>query len=377
MVAVAVRELEKRFGRTVVLEQISIDVPDGAFAVLVGPSGCGKSTLLRLLAGLERPDKGSIRFGEREVSQLEPRERDVAMVFQSYALYPHLTVRDNLGFGLKLRKTAPAEIHKRVDEVSEMLGLGQLLERMPRELSGGQRQRVAMGRAIVRRPALFLFDEPLSNLDAALRAQVRVDIRQLHQRLETTSVYVTHDQVEAMTLADVMFVLHAGRVEQSGAPLEVYHRPATRFVASFLGSPAMNFLEGRVERGDDGGFVAVLGREGSTERVPLDAQAFGKALEPGRAATVGIRPHDFAVSGAALTAGSGRPAVRGAPSPVAIALSLTEALGGETYAHGKLAGQSVVARLDPSCPAKAGDTLLVSPTDVHLFDPESGRSLRC
>jgi ABC-type sugar transport system ATPase subunit len=377
MVAVAVRELHKRFGRTVVLERVSIDVPDGAFAVLVGPSGCGKSTLLRLLAGLEQPDQGSIRFGEREVAQLAPRDRDVAMVFQSYALYPHLSVRDNLGFGLRLRKTAPAEIKRRVDEVSEMLGLGQLLERMPRELSGGQRQRVAMGRAIVRRPALFLFDEPLSNLDAALRAQVRVDIRKLHQQLETTSVYVTHDQVEAMTLADVMFVLHAGRVEQSGTPLDIYHRPATRFVASFLGSPAMNFLAGRLEQADGAGWVAVLGAKDSTERVKLDAESFGKSLVAGKAVTVGIRPHDFALLEPAAAAGADDRSAAGGGPAVAIAVSLAEALGGETYAHGTLAGQDVVARLDPGCPTKAGDTLRVVPSDVHLFDPESGRSLRC
>src|SRR6185437_11126202 len=253
MASVSVQALDKQFGQTRVLSGVSLEIPDGAFAVLVGPSGCGKSTLLRLLAGLEQADTGAIRFGGRDVTRLEPRERDIAMVFQSYALYPHLTVRDNLAFGLKLRKADPAEIARRVAEASEMLGLGPLLDRLPRMLSGGQRQRVAMGRAIVRRPQLFLFDEPLSNLDAALRAQVRVDIRKLHDRLGATSVYVTHDQVEAMTLADVLFVLNKGKVEQAGAPLEIYSRPATRFVAGFMGSPAMNFFPGVLEE-ENGSF---------------------------------------------------------------------------------------------------------------------------
>jgi sn-glycerol 3-phosphate transport system ATP-binding protein/multiple sugar transport system ATP-binding protein len=227
MAKVLVSGLNKQFGQTHVLKGVDVAIPDGAFAVLVGPSGCGKSTLLRVLAGLEQADAGTIHFGDREVTRLEPRERDIAMVFQSYALYPHLSVRDNLGFGLKLRKADPAEIARRVAEASDMLGLGPLLDRLPKQLSGGQRQRVAMGRAIVRRPQLFLFDEPLSNLDAALRSQVRVDIRKLHDRLGATSIYVTHDQVEAMTLADVMFVLNKGVVEQSGAPLDIYARPAT------------------------------------------------------------------------------------------------------------------------------------------------------
>jgi len=384
MVAVAVRELVKRFGSTLVLDRVSIEVPDGAFAVLVGPSGCGKSTLLRQLAGLDRPDSGSIKFGEREVAELPPRDRDVAMVFQSYALYPHLSVRDNLGFGLKLRKTAKAEIERRIDEVSDMLGLADLLERMPRALSGGQRQRVAMGRAIVRRPKLFLFDEPLSNLDAALRAQVRVDIRKLHQQLGVTSVYVTHDQVEAMTLADVMFVLHAGQVEQRGAPLDIYHRPATRFVASFLGSPAMNFLPGRLAKDANVGWVAVLGTGDAEERVRLDADSFGDALKEGREVTAGIRPHDFAVLDAsgAMVGGQGQDTVApttgpGSGAAVHIEVSLAEALGGETYVHGVLAGQPLVVRLDPSCPTRAGEKLAVVPTDVHLFDPKDGRSLRC
>jgi sn-glycerol 3-phosphate transport system ATP-binding protein/multiple sugar transport system ATP-binding protein len=368
MVAVAVRELEKRFGDVVVLDRVSLDVPDGSFAVLVGPSGCGKSTLLRLLAGLEEPDGGRIEFGGRDVTGLPPRERDVAMVFQSYALYPHLTVRDNLGFGLKLRKTEPQKIARRVDEVSSMLGLSQLLERMPRELSGGQRQRVAMGRAIVRRPSLFMFDEPLSNLDAALRAQVRVDIRKLHQKLATTSIYVTHDQVEAMTLADVMFVINKGRVEQQGAPLEVYHRPATKFVASFLGSPAMNFLQGTIGKGERDGLVVELGSADDRHRLAIDRAQFSDELDEGMAVTVGIRPHDIALAAADGSCGT--------PSSLPFDVNLTEALGGETYAYGRLCAQDVVLRLDPSCPAEEGERIAVALEAVHLFDAGDGRSLR-
>ncbi|MCC6528374.1 MAG: ATP-binding cassette domain-containing protein, partial [Polyangiaceae bacterium] len=295
MVAISCKGVAKRFGSTVVLDGVSLEVPDGAFAVLVGPSGCGKSTLLRLLAGLERADLGSICFGERDVGELAPRERDIAMVFQSYALYPHLTVRDNLAFGLRLRKTPKPDIEARVREVSGMLGLEKLLDRMPRELSGGQRQRVAMGRAIARRAQVFLFDEPLSNLDASLRAAVRVEIRRLHLELRTTSVYVTHDQVEAMTLADVMFVLNKGRIEQSGAPLDIYDRPATRFVAGFLGSPAMNFLEARVATGGDAraGGTGLALEVGAGASLPLEPGAFAGEVAKGAKVTVGVRPHDF------------------------------------------------------------------------------------
>jgi len=362
VVALSIRELSKRFGDTVVLKEVDLAVPDGAFAVLVGPSGCGKSTLLRLLAGLERPTTGSILFGDKDVTRLEPRERDVAMVFQSYALYPHLNVRDNLAFGLKLRKEDPAEIGKRVAEVSEMLGLAALLDRMPRALSGGQRQRVAMGRAVVRRPSLFLFDEPLSNLDAALRAQVRVNIRKLHAQLATTSVYVTHDQVEAMTLADVMFILNGGIVEQSGKPLEIYDAPATRFVASFLGSPAMNFLDGTVARDGDGTVVEV-GKGSSSVQVAVDPDRFTK-LEEGRAVCLGVRPHDLV-------------AARGDDRPVPVAVTFTEALGGETYAHGDLAGFPVVARLDATTRVQPGDQLKLVPKRLQLFDADTGKTLRC
>src|SRR5690606_5990368 len=263
------------------------DIADGSFAVLVGPSGCGKSTLLRLLAGLERGSAGTIEFGDRVVPHLEPRDRDIAMVFQSYALYPHMSVRRNLEFGLRLRNTDAATMKRRVEEVARMLDIAHLLDRLPKALSGGQRQRVAMGRAIVRRPALFLFDEPLSNLDPALRAQVRVDIRKLHDELGVTSVYVTHDQVEAMTLADVLFVLQGGEVQQRGRPIDVYREPANRFVAGFLGSPAMNFGK------------TTLARDGADWRAGAlairEAEAFGE-LADGREVIVGVRPHDLRVS---------------------------------------------------------------------------------
>jgi sn-glycerol 3-phosphate transport system ATP-binding protein/multiple sugar transport system ATP-binding protein len=360
MASVTVSSLTKRFGNTEVLKGVTIEVPEGSFAVLVGPSGCGKSTLLRLLAGLESADTGAIKFGERDVTRLEPRDRDIAMVFQSYALYPHLTVRENLAFGLKLRKTDKAEIEKRVAEASEVLGLGPLLDRLPKALSGGQRQRVAMGRAIVRRPSLFLFDEPLSNLDAALRSQVRVDIRKLHDRLNATSVYVTHDQVEAMTLADVLFVLNKGVVEQSGAPLEVYATPRTRFVAGFLGSPAMNFVDVKITE-KDGAFRAV-GKGGFS--MPLAQESFGGELQNGREVTLGVRPHEVE-----LVEGDND---EGVPFEV----SIVEALGAESYAHGILGGSNVVARIDASSGIKKGQTIRVALRNVHLFDAKTGLSLR-
>ena len=356
MTAVNIDAIDKRFGETPVLKGVSLAIPDGAFAVLVGPSGCGKSTLLRLLAGLEQADSGTIRFGDRDVTRLEPRDRDVAMVFQSYALYPHLTVRDNLAFGLKLRRADPAEIRRRVAEAAAMLDLGPLLDRLPRMLSGGQRQRVAMGRAIVRRPQLFLFDEPLSNLDAALRSKVRVDIRRLHDQLGATSVYVTHDQVEAMTLADVMFVLNKGVVEQAGAPLEIYARPATTFVAGFMGMPAMNFFDGTLEREGDRWSVTA-----GDVAAAVDEARFGDALSPGRRVTVGVRPHDVRL----VAEGEGSP----------LSVTIVEALGTESFAHGSLAGAPFVARVAPDAQVRKGDRIHVELATMHLFDAESGVSL--
>src|SRR6188768_2405649 len=249
MASVAIRDVRKAFGATAVIHGVDISIRDGEFVVLVGPSGCGKSTLLRMIAGLENITGGEIRIGDRVVNRLPPKERDVAMVFQNYALYPHMTVADNMAFSMKLRGAPKSEIDERVNRAAAILGLSQLLQRFPRQLSGGQRQRVAMGRAIVRDPQVFLFDEPLSNLDAKLRVQMRTEIKELHQRLKTTTIYVTHDQVEAMTMADRIVVMQAGRIEQMGAPLDLFDRPANVFVAGFIGSPAMNLLKGRVAGG--------------------------------------------------------------------------------------------------------------------------------
>jgi sn-glycerol 3-phosphate transport system ATP-binding protein/multiple sugar transport system ATP-binding protein len=360
--SVTIRGVEKRFGQTRVLSGVDIDVPDGGFAVLVGPSGCGKSTLLRLIAGLEEADAGSIRFGDTDVTRLPPRDRDIAMVFQSYALYPHLTVRDNLAFGLELRKTPKPEIESRIREASEMLGLEQLLARFPRQLSGGQRQRVAMGRAIVRRAQVFLFDEPLSNLDAALRAQVRVDIRKLHDRIGATSIYVTHDQVEAMTLADRIFVLNKGLVEQSGPPLDVYARPATRFVAAFLGSPAMNFVDATLEQKEGRWTVSAPG-----VNVRPPESALGDSPAPGPC-VLGVRPHDVASPEEVGSRSAGE---------IRATVDVLEALGTESFAHCTVAGAAFVARLPgASRPARGSElSLSVAADHVHVFDPERGRAL--
>ena len=358
MASLSLRGIRKQLGANPILRGIDLEVDDGELAVLVGPSGCGKSTLLRTVAGLEEPDEGSVRIGDRDVTRAAPRERDIAMVFQSYALYPHLTVRDNLAFGMRLRGETEATITRRIDEVAAMLGLAPLLARFPREMSGGQRQRVAMGRAIARRPALFLFDEPLSNLDAALRAQVRVDIKKLHAQLKATMLYVTHDQVEAMTLADRLVVLNGGKVEQQGPPLDVYHQPTTRFVAAFLGSPAMNFVDAKITANGDS-----VTADGLSVRV--DRARFVK-LEAGRAVTIGIRPHDVLTS-------------VGDEHTITLGVDVIEAMGFEAYAHGTVGKTGFVARLEADAKSlpREGDrlTLRVSPDAVHLFDPESGRSL--
>src|SRR5574338_953888 len=285
MASVSFRNVEKVFGTTKVLHGISFDIRDGEFMVLVGPSGCGKSTLLRMLAGLEEITSGTIAVDGRPVNDVDSKDRDIAMVFQSYALYPHMTVRDNMGFSLRLRKADRAEIESRVARAAKILNLEPYLDRYPRELSGGQRQRVAMGRAIVRDPKVFLFDEPLSNLDAKLRVQMRSEIKALHQRLRTTTVYVTHDQIEAMTMADRIVVMHDGVVEQIGSPLELYDRPANAFVATFIGSPAMNMLDGRI--GPDRASVEL---DGGT-RVILPAVTG----EAGQSVKLGIRPEHLAL----------------------------------------------------------------------------------
>ena len=332
------------FWTTTILKGVDLDVGAGQFCVLVGSSGCGKSTLLRCIAGLEEPEEGGIYFGDKNVTHLEPRERDIAMVFQSYALYPHLTVADNLAFGLKLRRMPSAEIQKRISDVSEMLGLSALLTRYPRELSGGQRQRVAMGRAIARRSPIYLFDEPLSNLDAKLRGQVRVEIRKLHDQLGATSIYVTHDQVEAMTLADIMVVLHQGRVEQIGAPLEVYRQPASKFVAGFLGTPTMAFLPAKIV---------------NRKTVKLDSGAELAvdlvAGEPGQKVEIGVRAQDVLIEPSGSLSGK---------------VEVVEALGSETFAHVQGEGWQMVVRSDADRLIRRGEQvkLKIPPSAIHVFD---------
>jgi multiple sugar transport system ATP-binding protein len=365
MAGVSLRGVVKRYGDLQVVHGIDLEIAPEEFVVFVGPSGCGKSTLLRMIAGLETISGGEILIDGRVVNDVPPRGRDIAMVFQDYALYPHMSVRENMGFGLKMRGAAQAETAARVDEAARILQIEHLLDRKPRQLSGGQRQRVAMGRAIVRDPVAFLFDEPLSNLDAKLRTEMRTEIKRLHGRLRTTVVYVTHDQVEAMTLADRIVVLKGGRIEQVGTPDEIYNRPASHFVAGFTGSPPMNFVPARVVR-NGAGMEVDLGPAG---RVPLaDGHAAAAAAADGREVLFGIRPEHIA-------------AFRGEPRPgharAELAVSVVEPLGSDTLAFLQVGGREIVARLSPEDAPRAGDRLPVeiNLSRVHLFDPETGRSL--
>jgi sn-glycerol 3-phosphate transport system ATP-binding protein len=355
MAGVELEEVHKSFGRTEVIKGVSTRVDDGEMRVVLGPSGCGKSTVLRMIAGLEVVSAGTIRIGERVVNDLEPKDRDIAMVFQTYALYPHMSVYDNMAYGLRNRGTPKVEIERRVREAAQILGLAELLERKPRQLSGGQRQRVAMGRAIVREPAAFLFDEPLSNLDAKLRVQMRIEIKQLQQRLGTTGIYVTHDQVEAMTLGDRLMVMNAGRVEQIGTPLEVYERPASVFVAGFIGSPGMNLLDATIA--EDGWGVLV---DGARLALP---EALGS--QANRPVTLGVRPEHLT----AAAVGSGVP----------LDVLLVEMLGADTIAHGRVSssGAPLTTRLHGTSTVAPGDRLqlMIEPRHLHLFDPLSGRRL--
>ena len=350
MAAVVIASVQKHFGSTHVIRGVDVSIADGEFCVLVGPSGCGKSTLLRMIAGLEEIGGGEIRIGDRVVNRVPPKERDVAMVFQNYALYPHMTVRDNMSFALMLAKTPKDEIARKVDRAAEILGLGVLLDRYPRQLSGGQRQRVAMGRAIVRDPQVFLFDEPLSNLDAKLRVAMRTEIRELHQRLKTTSIYVTHDQIEAMTMADKIVVMRDGIVEQIGAPLELYDHPANTFVAGFIGSPAMNMLAG-VARGPS---VALA--SGTSVPAPL-------AAGDGREVLYGIRPEHLAL---------GDPAA-GLPAEVVV----VEPTGADTQVVCRVGTQDVIAMLRDRVACRPGDRVGLMPdaSRAHLFDAGSGARL--
>jgi sn-glycerol 3-phosphate transport system ATP-binding protein len=357
MAALSLRNVVKRYGSgpsaNAVIHGVNAEITDGEFIVIVGPSGCGKSTLLRMVAGLEEISDGEIAIGGRVVNQVEPAQRDIAMVFQNYALYPHMSVFDNMAYGLKIAGLPKAEIRNRVDKAARILALDGLLERRPRQLSGGQRQRVAMGRAIVRQPQVFLFDEPLSNLDAKLRAQTRLEIRKLHAELGITSLFVTHDQVEAMTLAQRMIVMNAGRVEQIGSPEEVYARPASTFVAGFIGSPPMNLLTGRAEAGE---FVC------GDLRLPLP----GPAAREGEL-LLGLRP-EHAGHPDGTTSSTGWP----------LQVELVEMLGAERLVHGRLGGQDFTWRLDATLPAPAvGSTQWLHPSErqLHWFDPATTRRI--
>ena len=339
-------------GKNQIIQSIDLDVADGEFIVMVGPSGCGKSTLLRMVAGLERTTSGDIYINDQRVTELEPKDRGIAMVFQNYALYPHMTVFDNMAYGLKIRGFGKAQILARVEEAARILELGPLLKRKPRELSGGQRQRVAMGRAIVREPAVFLFDEPLSNLDAKLRVQMRLELQQLHRRLRTTSLYVTHDQVEAMTLAERVIVMNKGIAEQIGTPSEVYRRPASLFVASFIGSPAMNLLPGQLTT--DG--TSLVMEDGFELPLPVPRPEWG-----GRELTIGIRPEHIQLT-------------EDTQNGIPMVLNTLELLGADNLAHGKLAGSGVVVRLSHEVFPTAGSLLRLDfpAKALHFFDTQTG-----
>ena len=361
MAGVRLEKVGKTYGETRVLSGLDLDVADGEFLVLVGPSGCGKSTALRLVAGLDEPTEGTIAIGGQVVNGVPPRDRDIAMVFQSYALYPHMTVRENLRFGLEMRKVPAAEAEARLTDAAEYLGLAPYLDRRPRQLSGGQRQRVALGRALVRRPAVFLFDEPLSNLDAALRVSMRAELARLQERYATTSIYVTHDQVEAMTLGHRIAVLYGGLLQQVGAPLDVYRDPANLFVAGFLGTPAINRLEARVA-GDGAG----LAGDGFTLPLPPPLAA---AAQAGRRVVVGLRPEHLHEEPAPSRA------------PLAVRVTMVEPLGHEVIVHGRVGdapGAAVAARIASPRPPEAGATLSLyaDAAGMLLFDAETGVRLR-
>ena len=355
MASVSFRNIEKSFGKTKIIHGISFDIQDGEFVVLVGPSGCGKSTLLRMLAGLEEITAGDIAVDDRVVNELESKDRDIAMVFQSYALYPHMTVRDNMAFSLKLRKENEKLTAERVSKAAKILNLDALLDRYPRELSGGQRQRVAMGRAIVRDPKVFLFDEPLSNLDAKLRVSMRAEIKALHQRLKTTTVYVTHDQIEAMTLADRIVVMHDGIIEQIGTPLELFDRPGNLFVAQFIGSPSMNVFEGTL-RGSNGQFaVEALG-----VNWPVRSVSQGR---DGQAVSYGIRPGDISIS----NSGQG----------IEAKVIVVEPTGAETELLLEVGGTQIVTVMHGRTDAKPDDIvrLSIDANKAHIFEMQTGKRL--
>jgi multiple sugar transport system ATP-binding protein len=356
MASVAIRDVRKSFGTAAVIHGVDVTIADGEFVVLVGPSGCGKTTLLRMIAGLENISGGEISIGNRVVNNLPPKERDIAMVFQNYALYPHMTVAANMAFSMKLRGAEQSEIDTRVNRAAEILGLGPYLERFPRQLSGGQRQRVAMGRAIVRDPQVFLFDEPLSNLDAKLRVQMRTEIKELHQRLKTTTVYVTHDQIEAMTMADKIVVMHDGIVEQIGTPLQLYDNPANQFVAGFIGSPAMNFIKGTLKRSNGKNAVEIPGGQ----RLPTLDNVGG---DDGQAVIYGVRPEHFDIG----KNGGGMP----------VNVHVVEPTGADTFVYGDVGGSKLCAVFSERHEFRNGEvvSLIPRPESTHVFDATSGKRM--
>ncbi|WP_339859995.1 sn-glycerol-3-phosphate ABC transporter ATP-binding protein UgpC [Thalassospira alkalitolerans] len=360
MAQVHLRNVVKKYGVLEVVHAINLDIADSEFVVLVGPSGCGKSTTLRMVAGLEAISGGEVHIGGRVVNDLPPRERNISMVFQNYALYPHMSVRENLGFSLKISKRSQADIDKAVDEAAEILSLTPLLDRKPGALSGGQRQRVAMGRAIVRHPEVFLFDEPLSNLDAKLRTQMRVEIKKLHQKLKSTIIYVTHDQVEAMTLADRIVIMRDGHIEQIGTPLDVFENPENTFVATFIGSPPMNLLDGVVKEGQ------IEFADGTCLAVPPAYSTYD-----GQAVTFGVRADNIMPVGHALPRGEHM-------AEVEMTVDLTEPLGTETLLFTVLAGTEVQAKMLNPRPVQSGErmTFQIMLDKCHLFDADTGATLK-
>ncbi|MBL4646710.1 MAG: sugar ABC transporter ATP-binding protein [Hyphomicrobiales bacterium] len=352
MATVSIKNLVKSFDKTEVLHGINLDVADGEFIVLVGPSGCGKSTTLRIIAGLEDVSSGEIYIGDKMVNNLEPKHRDIAMVFQNYAIYPHMTVRKNIGFGLRTSKLSKPDREKRIDEVAEILAMTELLERRPSQLSGGQRQRVAIGRAMVRDPAVFLFDEPLSNLDAQLRTQMRLEIKKLHQRVKSTIIFVTHDQVEAMTMADRIVIMKDGDIQQIGTPFEVFHEPANMFVAQFIGAPSMNMIEGVWKDGS----VKISNNLSIAMKVE-------RQIADGTKVVLGLRPDD-------LTVGDEQKLFEGT-------VHVLEPLGAETLVYVTVDGREVIAKASGRTPPKMGATVSLSAdaNNMHLFDAKSGEAL--
>jgi multiple sugar transport system ATP-binding protein len=362
MAEVVFDKVAKRYGKVSIIEGLDLEIKDHEFMVLVGPSGCGKSTALRMIAGLEEISDGKISIGGRVVNDLPPKDRDIAMVFQSYALYPHMTVRENMDFGLRIRKLPPATIKKMVDDAAELLGITQLLDRKPKQLSGGQRQRVAVGRAIVRNPSVFLFDEPLSNLDAKLRVQMRAEIAKLQARLRTTTVYVTHDQVEAMTMGQRIAVMKDGKLQQVGTPLEVYEQPGNLFVAAFIGTPPMNFVKAKIS--EDGTSLAA---SKFSLPIPQSLRAV-TAAHRGKNVVFGIRPENVV--------DSSKP-TRGETAKVTVDVDVLEPLGHEVIVHGRLGDDLIVSKIDPHRAPRMGDRIevVVELDTLHIFDAETEQRL--